>query len=115
VSPWECGLGWTVALEPANRDFIGREALIQQKKNGIKNQLVGLILKDKGIMRSKQSVKLANEEAGYITSGTYSPSLKQSIALARLPLTSEKEVCVDIRGRLVLAQIVKPRFITPTK
>ena len=83
VSPFEAGLAWTVALEPAGRKFIGREALEKQKAGGVPRQLVGLWLEGKGVLRNHQRVQCGIHGAGEITSGSFSPTLNQSIALAR--------------------------------
>jgi aminomethyltransferase len=111
TTPLESGLGWTIAWEPSTRDFIGKSALSAQKEAGVTQKMVGLILQDKGIMRHNQRVLTKENGEGIITSGGFSPTLKQSIALARIPLTKSDQVMVDIRGRLLPAQIVKPRFV----
>ena len=79
--------------------------------NGQKAQFLGLKLLDKGVLRAHQKVVTAQGE-GEITSGTFSPTLEQSIALARLPLgvALGDTVQVDIRGKLLNAQVVKPVF-----
>ncbi|MDE2585977.1 MAG: glycine cleavage system aminomethyltransferase GcvT, partial [Betaproteobacteria bacterium] len=107
VSPLDAGLAWTVDLK-SERDFVGKAALLA---NGQKAQFLGLKLLDKGVLRAHQKVVTAQGE-GEITSGTFSPTLEQSIALARLPLgvTLGDSVQVDIRGKLLNAQVVKPVF-----
>ena len=111
--PLESGLAWTVAFEPADRDFIGREALMRaQRESG--RELVGLLLEDRGVLRSHQKVLVAGGMAGIsgeVTSGTFSPTLNRSIALARVPKTSQPAVQVDIRGKMHAARIVKPPFV----
>lgn len=111
VSPLESNLAWTVALEPHDRQFIGREALEKQNQTGLQRKLVGLILLDKGVLRHHQRVLLGNEPVGTITSGTYSPTLKQAIALARVQATVEEDCFVEIRGKQLKAQIVQPPFV----
>jgi len=111
TSPFESGLAWTVALEPADRDFIGRKALEKQKKAGIKCKLVGLVLQGKGVLRNHQVVDCGAAGLGEITSGSYSPTLEQSIAFARIPASVEGECTVDMRGRNVAAKIVKYPFV----
>ncbi|MCW8452472.1 glycine cleavage system aminomethyltransferase GcvT [Legionella quinlivanii] len=111
TTPLESGLGWTVKWQPEDRDFIGMGALISQKQHGVKRKLVGLILEDKGIMRSGQRVAVQGENDGIITSGTYSPTLEKSVALARVPAGTGDEVQVEIRGKLLNAKVVKPRFV----
>jgi aminomethyltransferase len=79
--------------------------------NGQKCQFLGLILLDKGVLRGHQQV-ITKQGNGEITSGSFSPTLQQSIALARLPLGVQigDEVEVDIRGKLLKAKVVKPVF-----
>jgi len=111
TTPLESGLAWTVSWEPEDRDFIGMGALLSQKQQGLSRKLVGLILEDKGIMRAEQRVVIAGHADGVITSGTYSPTLGQSVALARVPVATGDRVMVDIRGKLIPANVVKPRFV----
>lgn len=110
VTPLEANLAWTVAMDPQDRNFIGRDALQKQKQQGIKRRLVGLILEGSGIMRNHQKVK-CNHEEGEITSGGYSPTLKKSIALARIPIETSNECFIDIRTKWVPAKVVKPPFV----
>jgi aminomethyltransferase len=111
TTPLESGLGWTVKWTPEDRDFIGMGALLAQQKEGLTKKLVGLTLLDKGIMRQGQQVITEAGGLGIITSGSYSPTLEQSIALARLPIETGKQVMVSIRDKLVAAQVGKPRFV----
>lgn len=111
TTPLESGLSWTVTWEPTERNFIGMGALLSQKREGPKRKMVGLILEDKGIMRSGQKVIVENAVPGIITSGSYSPTLEKSIALARVPMETGATVMVDIRGKLVPASTRKPRFV----
>jgi len=112
--PLESGLAWTVAFEPADRDFIGRDALQRAQREGGR-ELVGLLLEDRGVLRSHQKVLVNGATtagiSGEVTSGTFSPTLNRSIALARVPKTSQPAVQVDIRGKLHAARIVKPPFV----
>ncbi len=110
VSPLESGLGWTVVLE-GNRDFIGKEALDRQRATGSLRKLVGLLLLERGVLRSHQKVLAGPAGEGEVTSGTFSPTLERSIALARLPAAAAGEVQVDIRGKPMTARIVKPPFV----
>jgi aminomethyltransferase len=107
--PLESGLSWTVAFEPANRDFVGRQALEAARLAG-GCELVGLLLEDRGVLRSHQKVIVA-DASGEVTSGTFSPTLNRSIALARIPRTANSQVQVEIRGKLHAASIVKPPFV----
>lgn len=111
TTPLESGLAWTVKWEPQDRGFIGMGALLTQKRDGVRKKLVGLTLQDKGIMRSGQRVVIEGAPDGVITSGTYSPTLEQSIALARVPMETGDQVFVDIRGKLLPAKVGKPRFV----
>jgi aminomethyltransferase len=110
--PYESGLGWTVALEPS-RDFIGRSALeaIRQQLPAEKRVQAGLLLEERGVLRAHQIVHVGGGAQGEVTSGTFSPTLERSIALARLPALHGPHVQVDIRGRLLPARIVKPPFV----
>jgi aminomethyltransferase len=104
--PLESGLAWTVAFEPGDRDFIGRQALDSLRRTS-GAELVGLVLEERGVLRSHQKVV----PAGEVTSGTFSPTLNRSIALARVPRTASSSVQVEIRGKLHSARIVKPPFV----
>lgn len=108
VSPLDAGLGWTVDLKTP-RDFIGRAAL---EKDGQRAAFIGLKMLDKGVLRGHQTVTTAHG-AGEITSGTFSPTLGFSIALARVPLgvAAGDTVQVDLRGKPVNALVVKPPFV----
>lgn len=107
VSPLDAGLAWTVAIKD-DREFVGKAALLT---NGQQKQFLGLILLDKGVLRGHQKV-ITPQGEGEITSGSFSPTLQQSIALARLPLGVQigDEVAVDIRGKALKAKVVKPVF-----
>jgi aminomethyltransferase len=115
TSPLVSGLGWTVAWEPVERDFIGRKALQAEKQQGVKHKLVGLVLEDKGVLRGHQKVLVEGVGEGEITSGSFSPSLKQSIALARVPAATGDSCQVEIRGKLLRARVVKPVFFREGK
>ena len=108
--PFESGLAWTVAMKPDERRFMGREAL-ERALAAPSRQLVGLILEDRGVLRSHQKVFVSDGRAGETTSGTFSPTLERSIALARLPPGMHQKVQVDIRGKLLNARVVKPPFV----
>ncbi len=114
TSPLISGLGWTVAWEPADRDFIGRAALEKEKAEGVKAKLVGLVLQGRGVLRGHQKV-ITGAGEGEITSGSFSPTLGKSIALARAPKAAEGACQVEIRGKLLDADIVKPVFVRDGK
>jgi aminomethyltransferase len=111
TTPFESGLAWTVAMEPKERKFIGREALEKQLAAGVPRQLVGLVLEDKGVLRNHMKVFTAAGE-GEIMSGSFSPTLNKSIALARVPasVSVSSRVEVDIRGKRLPALVVKYPF-----
>jgi glycine cleavage system T protein (aminomethyltransferase) len=109
VSPLDAGLAWTVALAPA-RDFVGAEAL---RANGARHEFLGLVLTDAGgVLRAHQKVAAAAGE-GEVTSGTFSPTLQKSIALARLPRGTQpgEVVRVRVRDKSLAARVVKPPFV----
>ncbi len=111
TTPLESGLAWTVAWEPADRDFIGREALQAQREQGVPRRLVGLVLEARGVLRNHQVVHAAGAGNGEITSGSFSPTLGRAIALARVPAATGSRCTVDVRGRLLAAKVVKPPFV----
>ncbi len=115
TSPLISGLGWTIAWEPPERAFIGREALQQERARGTGQKFVGLVLEDKGVLRGHQRVIVDNVGEGETTSGTYSPTLKKSIALARVPKETGDHCQVEIRGKLLQARVVKPVFVRDGK
>jgi len=111
TTPLESGLAWTVAMEPNDRKFIGREALEKQLASGVPRALVGLVLEDKGVLRNHMKVFTAAGD-GEIMSGSFAPTLGKSIALARVPagVTAGNRVEVDIRGKRLPALVVKYPF-----
>jgi aminomethyltransferase len=108
--PQESNLGWTVAWDPAQRDFIGRAALTTQRAAGFACKLTGLVLDAKGVLRHGQRV-VTTAGDGEITSGIFSPTLGYSIALARLPRAAKGSCQVEIRGKLLPCRIVRPPFV----
>lgn len=110
TSPLISGLAWTVALENG-RTFIGREALEAEKAAGLKQRLVGLLLQDRGILRAHQKVIVEGVGEGETTSGSFSPTMRESIALARIPLGDATHCLVEVRGKQLAAKIVKPPFV----
>ena len=113
TTPLESGLAWTVSLKPG-RDFIGRAALEAQISAGVPRQVVGLVLEDKGVLRHGQRVDCVTG-AGEVLSGSFSPTLGKSIALARVPSGDTGNVTVDIRGRAASARVVSPPFVREGK
>ncbi len=122
VSPYECNMGWTLALKD-ERDFVGRKAMVEKRKaskeNGTAMKQVGLLLESRGVLRDGMTVTINrdsdNEQTGIITSGTFSPSLQHSIAIARIPMsvTEEDSVQVDLRGKgkFVDVRVIKLPFV----
>lgn len=111
VSPLECGLGWTVAWDPPERAFVGREALEAARAAGPARKLVGLLLEAPGVMRAHQRVFVPGDGQGELTSGGFSPTLGRSIGLARVPAATAGTVEVEIRNRRLPAQVVTPPFV----
>jgi aminomethyltransferase len=109
-NPLESGLSWTVSFEDPARDFIGRRALESLKASGVKRKFVALLLEDRGVLRGHQKV-ITSAGEGEITSGTFSPTMERSIALARVPRDSGATVQVDVRGKLLNARVVKAPFV----
>jgi aminomethyltransferase len=104
-------MGWTIAWEPASRDFIGRKALEAQKAAGVPMKQVGLVLEGRGVLREGQKVVVEGVGEGIITSGTFSPTLKHSIAIARVPAATGADAQVDLRGTLTAVRVVKMPFV----
>jgi aminomethyltransferase len=92
------------------RDFIGRQALEQQKEQGVPSKLVGLVLEGRGVLRPGQKV-ITSAGDGITTSGTFSPTLQKAIAFARVPAAASGSCEVEIRGKSLPARIVRPPFV----
>ena len=110
TTPLESGLAWTVAWEPAEREFIGRAPLEAQRRAGVGRKLVGLVLEGRGVARPGQEVVTA-AGPGELTSGGFAPTLGRSIGLARVPAAASGECVVRVRGRELPARIVRPPFV----
>lgn len=111
TSPLVSNLSWTVSLKDEARRFVGREALEKEKANGIQQKLVGLVMKEPGVLRNHQEVFIPGGGVGEITSGSFSPSLKHAIALARVPMNTGDVAEVERRGKRVTVEVVKPPFV----
>ncbi|RAJ95407.1 glycine cleavage system aminomethyltransferase GcvT [Aliidiomarina maris] len=109
VSPLAANMAWSVAFEPADRDFIGRRALEQQKQQGTE-KLIGLVMEEKGVLRAGLKIQVEGGE-GVITSGTFSPTLGYSIAMARVPQPVGDTAQVEMRKKMVTVKVVKPAFV----
>lgn len=111
VSPLAANMGWTIAWEPQERVFIGREALMQQKAEGVGEKLVGLVMESRGVLRAHQKVIVEGVGEGEITSGSFSPTLGCSIAMARVPAATADKAEVDLRGKQVAVKVIRPAFV----
>lgn len=111
VSPLVANMAWTITWDP-ERDFIGAKALRVEKDTGIRDKLVGLIMRSRGVLREGYVVQVGeSDREGVITSGTFSPTLGCSIALARVPSTTGAQAKVVIRGKAVEVDVVRPCFV----
>jgi len=111
TGPVESGLGWTIAWEPSDRDFIGRGALQAQREQGELQRFVGLLSTGRGVLRGHQEVESGGAKVGETTSGGFAPTLQRSVALARVMPGIGDECEVRIRGKAVPARVVKPPFV----
>lgn len=111
VSPLAANMAWTIAWEPVERDFIGRKALEAQREAGDQPKLVGLVMRERAVLRGHQKVIVEGVGEGEITSGSFSPTLGCSIALARVPRATGDQAQVEIRGKLHDVQVIKPGFV----
>jgi aminomethyltransferase len=115
-TPLEAGLGWVTKLDaPRKGDFIGRDALLKQKVEGVPSRLVGLLLGERAFPRHGYDVLSGGERVGVVTSGTLSPSLGRGIALAYVPPQHARPgtaLQVDARGRSLDAGVTRPPFYT---
>ncbi|HLA38141.1 MAG TPA: glycine cleavage system aminomethyltransferase GcvT [Candidatus Brocadiales bacterium] len=118
TTPLEAGIAWTVKFH--KEDFIGKEALLSQKASGVKRRLVGLELLERGIPRTGHTILVDSRKIGYVTSGTFSPSLQKPIAMGYVEsnyaevgasaLGGHVPLLVEIRGRQLKARIVSLPF-----
>lgn len=111
VSPLAANMAWTISWEPEDRDFIGRAAVVKAKEQGTE-KLVGLVMEQKGVLRGGLKV-VADSGEGVITSGTFSPTLGFSVAMARVPngVKVGDTVQVEMRKKLVDVKVVKAGFV----
>ena len=111
-SPLESGLKWTVTLN--EREFIGKQALQQQTNDTPTHKMIGLILEDRGVLRGHQKVIIDDNIVGQVTSGTFSPSLEKSIALARINSDAKTAIGdtihVEVRNKMLQCRVVKYPF-----
>ena len=112
ISPLESNMAWTVCLNDEERDFIGKDSYLSRSKENF-HVLKGLVFEDKCIVRSNQEIFFEGNSLmkGVVTSGTYSPTLKKSIALARIPISNLKKCLTNVRGKEIKALIGSPKFV----
>jgi len=110
-TPQTSNLEASIAWEPAGREFIGRAGLLAEIERGVQEKLVGLVLEERGVLRAHQVVRVAGIGEGEITSGSFSPTLSKSIALARVPIDTRDRAEVEIRGKWYPVRVVKPTFV----
>ncbi len=115
TSPLEAGLGWTIAWEPDDRDFVGREALAAKRDDPKRRRFAGLLLEGKGVLRGHMRVIVDGAGEGEVTSGGFSPTLERSIAMARLPAGDYERAKVEIRKDLRDARVVGLPFVRKGK
>ena len=117
ITPFECNMSWTVDFSDSDRDFYGKKALENILKEENYNELVGIMLDERTILRQGQKLWFNENKDldGIVTSGTYSPTLKKPIALARIPKADLKSCFTEVRDKKVFAKIGSPKFIKEGK
>lgn len=110
VNPLSANMAWTIGWAPEDRDFIGRRALAEIKAAGSHEQLLGVVLRDRGVLREGQEIT-TNAGPGVLTSGAFSPTLGYSIAFARVPLAATGKATVEIRKKQFDIELVRPPFV----
>jgi aminomethyltransferase len=111
ITPLEAGLGYFVKLQ--KHYFIGKEALLKQKEDGLKRKLVGFEMKERGIPRHGYEVKALGEKIGMVTTGYLSPTLKKNIGLALIDskyCELGTEIEIVIRDKSVKAEVISKKF-----
>ena len=111
TNPFEAGLTWLVDFD--ERDFVGREALLEIRRQGIERKIVGFKIKGRGIARSGHFIFKSGQKVGKVTSGGYAPALGMSIGLGYVPVELSSigtGIDILIRGKMVSAQVVDKRF-----
>src|SRR5262249_59961418 len=112
ITPLEAGLGWTVKLGKGV-DFIGRQALEDEKRDGLRRKLIGLFLRDRGIPRAGYAILQDGVRIGEVTSGTLCPTLDRPAALGYAPPAHAQPgtaLAVEIRGKAIPAEVVTLPF-----
>ena len=112
ISPLLANMAWTIAWQDKDRDFVGRSALLAARDAGPQNKLVGVLLSQRGVLRDGQVVYIAGcEQRGVITSGSFSPTLGYSIALARVPVQAGEWAEVMMRKKRETVRLIEPAFV----
>jgi aminomethyltransferase len=113
ISPLQARTGWAIGWK--KDAFWGRDALVAEKEAGPARLLRGLKVLGRGVLRPDLTVLAGEQPVGVTTSGTFSPTLKAGIALALIDtaagITDGAHVTVDVRGRAVECEVVKPPFV----
>ena len=110
TTPLESNLAWSIAWQPPERNFIGRQPLARQRASKPAQTLAGVVVSGRGVMRAGSAVE-TSRGAGVVSSGTFSPTLGYSIGLARLPRGATGDCTVSIRGKPTPGRVVKPPFV----
>ena len=100
-------MAWTCL----DRPLAHRRKALEMNGRRQTHKLVGLVLEERGVLRAHQVVRIANVGEGEITSGSFSPTLSKSIALARVPMATADRAEVEIRGKWYPVRVVKPTFV----
>jgi len=111
TNPFEAGLGWLVELE--NGDFVGKSALLETKRQGVKCKHIGFQMTGQGIPRSGYKIVKFGQEVGKVTSGGYAPTLNANIGFGYVPIelaTIGAEIEIMIRNKPLAAQVVNRQF-----
>lgn len=112
TNPIEATLGWITKLE--NGDFIGKDAILKIKKEGIKRKLIAFVLNEPGFPRKKYEIYKNKNQIGFVTSGTVSPILEKGIGLGYVKAEFSKidtEIDIKVRNKFIPAKIIKPPFV----
>lgn len=114
-TPLEAGLGWLIHWD---KDFIGRDALLRQKQQGLQRRLVGFFVEGKAIARNGYAlVDRSGQTIGRVTSGSHSPTLQRSIGMGYVASEHAQpgtEIFLNIRNQQVSARVQRMPFLTPT-
>ncbi|OUS10591.1 glycine cleavage system protein T [Gammaproteobacteria bacterium 54_18_T64] len=112
ISPLRANMAWTIALQDSTRNFIGRSALLTERAAGPQDKLLGVLLTARGVLRDGQAIYIEGcEQPGVITSGSFSPTLGYSIALARVPVQAGERAEVAMRKKREIVRLIAPAFV----